>query len=89
MLKKREVEEEFRTWLTDQSGPYTWDHCKECAFATFLQAKHGPGADIVVTAYHYAVDGVYETIPSPLHAQLRFAGNYERLRKLIDSGEAF
>jgi hypothetical protein len=89
MLKKRDIEEEFRSWLTDQAGRYQWDHCKECAFATFLKAKHGPTADVVVTAYHYAVDGVYETLPSPLHCQLRVAGTYEKLRELIDSGNAF
>jgi hypothetical protein len=89
MLKKREIEEEFRTWLNDQSGRYEWEHTKECAFATFLQHKHGEDADVVVLPYHYKVDDVYETIPSPLHAQLRYAGTYERLRELIDSGQTF
>lgn len=89
MLKKLELTEEFRIWLDGQTGEYDWDDGRRCAFATFLKAKHGPDADIIVGPFHYTIDDVTVVIPSPLQSQLKHAGSYRHLRELIDEGRPY
>jgi len=88
MLQMRTITEEFRYWLNDQTGQYDYDHCRDCAFARFLKEKHGPNAHIEVGMYSYAVDGFEQALPSVLAVQLQTGKSFERLRHLIDTGQA-
>lgn len=88
MLKRPDLTEEFRVWLEDKHGPYDYAHTRECALCQFLKHKHGDEANVVVSNFHYSVDGYNEIIPTPLHAQL-MVGNFDRLRELIDGNHLF
>lgn len=88
MLYRPSLNEEFRVWLEDQHGDYTYDHSRECALCQFLHHKYGDNAEVQVQQYDYTVDGNVELIPSPLHAQLQ-VGNFDRLRELIDDNRLF
>jgi hypothetical protein len=84
MHKPLGLQDQLRAWLATKSGPYEYNHCRECALAQFLRDAHGADANIRVDTFYYTVNQRLHAIPEPLDVHLAQARTFEELRDLID-----